>query len=67
MSIGGTTGYAINPARDFAPRVVHTIMYRVMPSLRNTENISSNWKYAPIPICAPLLASATLGGFLYVS
>ena len=67
MSLGGTTGYAINPARDAMPRLVHFVMYKTMPSLKSQENISSNWKYAPIPFCVPLLAACTLGGFLYVS
>ena len=52
LSLGGTTGYAINPARDFGPRVAHALL--PIPGKG-----SSDWGYAWIPIVAPLL-----GGFL---
>ncbi|TGN11065.1 MIP/aquaporin family protein [Leptospira ilyithenensis] len=46
LSMGGTTGYAINPARDFGPRLAHWI-------LPITNKGKSGWKYAWIPIIAP--------------
>ena len=60
LSLGGTTGYAINPARDLAPRIAHAI-------LPVPNKGPSDWSYAPIPvigpflgaICAALLDSAT--------
>jgi hypothetical protein len=51
LSMGGTTGYAINPARDLAPRLVHFLL--PIPGKG-----SSNWQYAWIPILAPLCGSA---------
>lgn len=51
LSLGGTTGYAINPARDFGPRVAHAL-------LPVAGKGSSDWSYAPIPILGPLLGAA---------
>lgn len=48
LSLGGTTGYAINPARDLGPRIAHSIL--PIPGKGG-----SNWGYAWIPIVAPLL------------
>lgn len=47
LSLGGTTGYAINPARDLGPRLAHMLL-----PIRNKG--SSNWTYAWIPVVAPL-------------
>lgn len=54
LSLGGTTGYAINPARDFGPRLVHFIL--PIPGKGG-----SNWKYAPIPVIGPLLGALVAG------
>lgn len=56
MSLGGTTGYAINPARDLGPRLVHWLV--PIPGKG-----PSNWRYAPIPIIGDL-AGAALAGLL---
>lgn len=56
LSLGGTTGYAINPARDFGPRLAHAI-------LPIAGKGGSDWSYAPIPILGPL-AGAALAGLL---
>ncbi len=56
MSLGGTTGYAINPARDLGPRLVHWLA--PIPGKG-----PSNWRYAPIPIVGDL-AGAALAGLL---
>jgi glycerol uptake facilitator protein len=57
LSLGGTTGYAINPARDLGPRIAH----RLLP-IRNKGG--SNWSYAWIPVAAPL-TGAVLAGLVY--
>ncbi|HXE52046.1 MAG TPA: MIP/aquaporin family protein [Tepidisphaeraceae bacterium] len=48
LSLGGTTGYAINPARDLGPRIVHAIL-----PIRQKRD--SDWGYAWIPVIAPIL------------
>lgn len=57
MSLGGTTGYAINPARDLGPRIAHFI-------LPIHGKGSSNWGYAWIPVVGPILGGA-LGAVIY--
>lgn len=58
LSLGGTTGYAINPARDLGPRIAHTI-------LPMKQKGSSNWKYAWIPVIGPFIG-ATIAALLYL-
>ncbi|MDR0924313.1 MAG: aquaporin family protein [Hungatella sp.] len=48
MSLGGLTGYAINPARDLGPRLAHAV-------LPIKDKGSSNWKYAPIVLFGPVI------------
>ncbi|WP_431025783.1 MIP/aquaporin family protein [Halomonas sp. H5] len=48
LSLGGTTGYAINPARDLGPRLAHYL-------LPIAGKGGSNWKYAWVPVVGPLL------------
>jgi glycerol uptake facilitator protein len=55
MSMGGTTGYAINPARDFGPRLV----YQMLPR----KNKKADWAYAWIPVLSPLCAAVFAGVF----
>src|SRR4051812_25450033 len=57
LSLGGPTGYAINPARDLGPRIMHAIL--PIPGKG-----PSDWGYAWIPVVGPLLGGA-LGGFIY--
>jgi glycerol uptake facilitator protein len=54
LSLGGTTGYAINPARDLGPRLAHAVL--PIPGKRD-----SDWGYAPIPIVGPLVGGALAG------
>ncbi|MEO8852660.1 MAG: MIP/aquaporin family protein [Ginsengibacter sp.] len=56
LSLGGTTGYAINPARDLGPRIVHSL-------LPMKEKDSNNWKYAWIPIVGPISGALIAAGF----
>jgi glycerol uptake facilitator protein len=59
LSLGGTTGYAINPARDLAPRLAHALL--PVPGKRD-----SDWSYAWVPIAGPvvgaLLAAVVFAG-----
>jgi glycerol uptake facilitator protein len=57
LSLGGTTGYAINPARDFGPRVAHAI-------LPIAGKGGSDWGYAAVPIVGPLMGGALAGWLL---
>ena len=50
LSLGGTTGYAINPARDLGPRIAHAIL-----PIANKGD--SDWKYAWIPVVAPIIGA----------
>jgi glycerol uptake facilitator protein len=54
LSLGGTTGYAINPARDLGPRLAHAI-------LPIQGKGGSNWSYALVPIVGPLVGGAVAG------
>ena len=58
LSLGGTTGYAINPARDFGPRIAHAFL-----PIKDKGN--SNWKYAWIPIVGPFIG-AIIAAVLYL-
>ena len=51
LSLGGTTGYAINPARDLSPRIVHALV--PMPGGKR----DSDWDYAWIPVVAPVVGA----------
>ena len=59
MSMGGPTGYAINPARDLAPRIMHSI-------LPMGKKGSSNWAYSWIPVAGPILGAAIAAGLYLV-
>ncbi|MDE3150202.1 MAG: aquaporin family protein [Acidobacteriota bacterium] len=58
LSLGGTTGYAINPARDLGPRLMHAIL--PIPGKGG-----SNWRYAAIPIVGDLAGGALAGLLLH--
>lgn len=55
LSLGGPTGYAINPFRDLGPRIVHSLL-----PLPNKGG--SDWSYAWIPVVGPLVGAAIAGG-----
>lgn len=54
LSLGGPTGYAINPARDLGPRIAHAI-------LPIAGKGGSDWGYAPIPVIGPLIGGVIAG------
>lgn len=54
LSLGGTTGYAINPARDLGPRIAHALL--PIPGKRDAD-----WGYAAIPVIGPLVGGGLAG------
>ncbi|MDX3381524.1 aquaporin family protein [Streptomyces niveiscabiei] len=60
LSLGGPTGYAINPARDLGPRIVHALL-----PLPNKGG--SDWGYAWIPVVGPLVGAALAAGLYNVA
>jgi glycerol uptake facilitator protein len=61
LSLGGTTGYAINPARDLAPRIMHAI-------LPMNNKGGSDWGYALVPVIAPIIGCLLAAGlYLFLS
>jgi len=57
LSLGGTTGYAINPARDLGPRIAHAV-------LPVANKGGSDWRYAAVPVLGPLAGGALAGLFI---
>ena len=57
LSLGGPTGYAINPARDLGPRIMHFIL-----PIHGKRD--SDWKYSWVPVLGPMLG-ATLAAFMF--
>ena len=57
LSLGGPTGYAINPARDLGPRIAHALL--PIPGKRD-----SDWGYSWIPVIGPI-AGALLAAFAF--
>ena len=58
LSLGGTTGYAINPARDLGPRIAHAV-------LPISGKGHSDWGYAAIPVVGPLMGASLAGLLLH--
>jgi glycerol uptake facilitator protein len=54
LSLGGSTGYCINPARDLGPRIAHA----VLPIAGKGD---SNWGYAWIPVVGPIIGAIIAG------
>ncbi len=59
LSLGGTTGYAINPARDLGPRIVHALV-----PIKNKG--SNGWGYSWIPVMGPILGAALASGVAFL-
>ena len=57
LALGGTTGYAINPARDLGPRIAHSLL---------PFKGSSDWGYAWIPIVGPIIG-AVIAGLCFIN
>jgi glycerol uptake facilitator protein len=57
LSLGGTTGYAINPARDFGPRLAHAL-------LPIADKGTSDWGYAIVPLLGPIIGGGLAGMLL---
>jgi glycerol uptake facilitator protein len=60
LSLGGSTGYAINPARDLGPRIAHAL-------LPIDSKGGSDWGYAWVPVLGPLAGAALAAGVVIVS
>ncbi|MGW5421026.1 MIP/aquaporin family protein [Streptomyces sp. NPDC003943] len=60
LSLGGPTGYAINPARDLGPRLVHALL-----PLPNKGG--SDWSYAWVPVVGPLVGGAIAAGIYNIA
>jgi len=60
LSLGGTTGYAINPARDLGPRIIHAVL--PVPGKG-----SSDWEYAWVPVLGPLIGGGIAAIVYYVA
>jgi glycerol uptake facilitator protein len=59
LSLGGPTGYAINPARDLSPRIAHAIL--PIPGKGG-----SDWGYSWIPVIGPIIGGVLAGLMIYV-
>lgn len=59
MSLGGTTGYAINPCRDLGPRIAHA----VCPIKNKGHN---DWSYAWVPVLGPIIGGLTAAGVFVI-
>ncbi len=59
LSLGGPTGYAINPARDLGPRIAHAVL--PIPGKGD-----SDWAYSWVPVVGPIVGGL-IGGFLFVT
>ncbi len=55
LSLGGTTGYAINPARDLGPRIIHALM-----PIKDKRD--SDWAYSWVPVLGPILGGIAAAG-----
>ncbi|MBT2472668.1 aquaporin family protein [Streptomyces sp. ISL-66] len=60
LSLGGPTGYAINPVRDLGPRIVHSLL-----PLPNKGG--SDWSYSWIPVAGPLVGAVLAGGLYNIA
>jgi len=54
LSLGGTTGYAINPARDLGPRIIHSLL-----PIKNKT--SGDWGYSWVPVLGPIIGASIAG------
>lgn len=59
LALGGTTGYAINPARDLGPRIMHAIL-----PIKNKG--ANDWGYAWVPVVGPIIGAA-MAALLYLA
>jgi glycerol uptake facilitator protein len=60
LALGGTTGYAINPARDFGPRLMHQL-------LPIKGKGATDWSYAWVPILGPIVGAALAAGVYMIA
>lgn len=66
ISLGSSTGYAINPARDLGPRFVYFVFEKTILKSRKAEWIGANFSYGWIPALSPAFAGAIMGSFALI-
>lgn len=59
QALGGTTGFALNPARDWSPRLAYTV-------LPIPNKSSANWSYAWVPMVGPIVGGVLAAGLQYL-
>jgi len=59
LSLGGTTGFAINPARDLGPRLMHALL--PVPGKGSSE-----WSYALVPVIGPFIGGSLAGLLIHL-
>ncbi len=59
QALGGTTGFALNPARDWSPRLAYTV-------LPIPNKSSANWSYAWVPMVGPIAGGILAAGLQYL-
>lgn len=66
ISLGSSTGYAINPARDLGPRALYALLEKTLLKSREKELVGANWSYSWVPVVAPCLAGILVGGLTLI-
>ncbi|OYD26559.1 glycerol uptake facilitator protein [Mycoplasma testudineum] len=61
ISLGSSTGYAINPARDLGPRLAFLVTEAFVAIKTKKVKIGANWGYAWVPVLAPTIAAVIIG------
>ena len=66
ISLGSSTGYALNPARDLGPRIVYALSRKMFSNKAGVELADANWSYSWVPVVGPILAGLVMGGISYI-
>lgn len=66
ISLGSSTGYALNPARDLGPRIIYASSRKMFSNKAGVELVDANWSYSWVPIVGPMLAGLIMGAISYI-